>query len=365
MRAEDAARYIGISEDSLIRHAKSGSFKWHTANGAMAFFRSELDEHLKQRDAAEQGLTACTFCGSFARIYGPKYRSARKGTLQRSGNVCQLCGLHPATETHHWADPQKYPCDDCITSNDLTALCKVCHDIATELRSLHYYTSAELILGTSEQWAGHDDTLPMVFHYGSQASTRRGNLSISQWIDHNWKRAMSHGEVKPPRPKLEIEPSNDQSGSTTVEMDLSFVIRLEGNLAERARYHALLEGLDFEEWIQDIVSKGLGNGKGVGPWLEALIEDAVNEVRWWDPRGVDEESIRRSPQTSSLSPTTRAEQSDEAVGGGAPAIDTPDPGVAEDHRDITPTPLPRHHWLPRWASVCRRWVAGVFLRDIP
>ena len=36
-------------------------------------------------------------------VYGPGYRRERRAAFQRSGGMCQLCGLFPAAEAHHWA----------------------------------------------------------------------------------------------------------------------------------------------------------------------------------------------------------------------------------------------------------------------
>ena len=62
----------------------------------------------------------------------PVYRAARKGAIARSSGMCQLCGLSNATETHHWA--VRYPVEEDTTSDDLTALCDGCHDVATSIR---------------------------------------------------------------------------------------------------------------------------------------------------------------------------------------------------------------------------------------
>ena len=62
-------------------------------------------------------------------VYGPGYWRARREAFNRSGGWCQFCGLFRAEEAHHWA--WRYPADDKITANDLTALCPPCHWIAT------------------------------------------------------------------------------------------------------------------------------------------------------------------------------------------------------------------------------------------
>ena len=65
-------------------------------------------------------------------VYGPGFRRARSGAFQRSGGKCQVCGLFPAAEAHHWA--WRYPADADISADDLTALCRRCHWWATLLR---------------------------------------------------------------------------------------------------------------------------------------------------------------------------------------------------------------------------------------
>lgn len=84
--------------------------------------------------------------------YDGNYWQARADAFERSGGRCQFCGLdsaekavtarqirpdvtpHPgATDGHHW-EAWKYPNGDEVTSDDITALCPTCHEIATELR---------------------------------------------------------------------------------------------------------------------------------------------------------------------------------------------------------------------------------------
>lgn len=67
-------------------------------------------------------------------IYGGNYPEARRQALERSGYVCQFCGSGRAEETHHWA--LRYPLGVDVTVDDLTALCKPCHNIATVIRRM-------------------------------------------------------------------------------------------------------------------------------------------------------------------------------------------------------------------------------------
>lgn len=84
-------------------------------------------------DAA--GVLAC----AHKVVYGPGYRRARLEAFQRSGGICQFCGLRPAEEAHHWS--RRYPPDEKITADHLTALCRLCHRAAT-LRRLFARTQA-------------------------------------------------------------------------------------------------------------------------------------------------------------------------------------------------------------------------------
>lgn len=81
-------------------------------------------------------------------VYGPGYRRAREGAFRRSGGDCQFCGARPAEEAHHWA--LRYPADDEVTADDLIALCRPCHWMAT-LRRLMDRTAEQplwLVLAT-------------------------------------------------------------------------------------------------------------------------------------------------------------------------------------------------------------------------
>ena len=65
--------------------------------------------------------------------YGSGYRRARSGAFQRSNGRCQFCGRRPAVQGHHWAN--EYPADEIVGADDITALCNICHTIATRLRT--------------------------------------------------------------------------------------------------------------------------------------------------------------------------------------------------------------------------------------
>ena len=278
LSAAEAAHYLGISEDALIRRAKSGKFKWRASeNGTIFLSKNSLDDHLKEQAAEHAEFGPCLRCGGFDSPYGGAYRRRRVEALRRSEGTCQLCGLHEATETHHWAKPDRYPCGSCVTSQDLIGLCKACHDIATELRSLLYATDEELILGTTGQWAGEDDSLPLVFRHSSQASTRRGDRALTTWIDRYWSKVMVTSEAKLLRRKPGGESIAERKKESAVEIDLSLRLELDERLAERAMFQASLQDMDVREWLQSLVVRGRAGNPGVGPWVESLIENALEQ----------------------------------------------------------------------------------------
>ncbi len=65
--------------------------------------------------------------------YGGNYKIARAKALKRNP-ICQFCGRRNSTTAHHWA--LVYPSGADCTDTDLTALCQICHDIATQIRRL-------------------------------------------------------------------------------------------------------------------------------------------------------------------------------------------------------------------------------------
>ena len=67
-------------------------------------------------------------------IYGPGYQGARRELFKRVGHLCQYCGLRPAEQAHHHG--LRYPSDDEVTADHLTALCGPCHCFATLIRLL-------------------------------------------------------------------------------------------------------------------------------------------------------------------------------------------------------------------------------------
>ena len=66
----------------------------------------------------------------------PAYREARRLAMSRSDGWCQFCGLTKAEEAHHWRGYKAghYKTEAETTSDDLIALCRGCHKIATTIR---------------------------------------------------------------------------------------------------------------------------------------------------------------------------------------------------------------------------------------
>ena len=64
--------------------------------------------------------------------FHPRYRRARAEARARSRGVCQGCGYALAEHAHHWLLFYLPPW--ATTSEHLTALCRVCHQVMTLLR---------------------------------------------------------------------------------------------------------------------------------------------------------------------------------------------------------------------------------------
>ena len=62
----------------------------------------------------------------------PQHRRARGGALARSRGRCQGCGYWPAEHAHHWL--LRYLPPWATTSDHLTPLCLLCHQVMTLLR---------------------------------------------------------------------------------------------------------------------------------------------------------------------------------------------------------------------------------------
>ena len=67
-------------------------------------------------------------------VYGPGYERAREEAFRRACKTCQICGKRRATEAHHRG--LRYPPDDRVTADDLIAVCRPCHWMATLRRLL-------------------------------------------------------------------------------------------------------------------------------------------------------------------------------------------------------------------------------------
>ena len=66
------------------------------------------------------------------RNYTPNFLKAKAKEFKRTGGICRFCGQRAAMEAHHWAD--KYPRINTETADDLSAMCRICHGMMTELR---------------------------------------------------------------------------------------------------------------------------------------------------------------------------------------------------------------------------------------
>ena len=62
----------------------------------------------------------------------PQYRASRTQAFKRSDGLCQFCGQYDATEAHHWR--MQYKPESETTPDELTALCSLCHELATSMR---------------------------------------------------------------------------------------------------------------------------------------------------------------------------------------------------------------------------------------
>ena len=69
----------------------------------------------------------------------PAFRRARDQAFERSGGVCQFCGLEEAEHAHHWSGymERHYKPPEETKPEDLTALCSACHRIATAIKARH------------------------------------------------------------------------------------------------------------------------------------------------------------------------------------------------------------------------------------
>ena len=87
-------------------------------------------------------------------VYGNGYQRARSQLFERVSYICQFCGLRRAEEAHHFG--VRYPSDDEVTADDLTAVCRRCHWLATLIRLLDRtgVTALWVVLATTKAPAG-------------------------------------------------------------------------------------------------------------------------------------------------------------------------------------------------------------------
>ncbi len=69
----------------------------------------------------------------------PIFLKARDQAFNRSGGICQFCGLEKAEHAHHWFGymERHYKPPEETKPEDLTALCSACHRIATAIKARH------------------------------------------------------------------------------------------------------------------------------------------------------------------------------------------------------------------------------------
>ena len=67
-------------------------------------------------------------------VYGQRYEEIRAGIMAGSP-MCRFCGWRRATEAHHWRYPDS---PDDLTAEDLTPLCKGCHEIVERFKKFDH-----------------------------------------------------------------------------------------------------------------------------------------------------------------------------------------------------------------------------------
>ena len=108
--------------------------------------------------------------------YQGNYPQARKEAFLRSNDSCQFCGRKRPLEAHHWTSGF-YPPGDRVTSDDLTALCKPCHYIATCLRGmLHAGCSREQLEAEFEQAVNDREKWQALLEWTSTAKSARNRM---------------------------------------------------------------------------------------------------------------------------------------------------------------------------------------------
>ncbi|MDE2703437.1 MAG: hypothetical protein OXI35_00090 [Gemmatimonadota bacterium] len=66
----------------------------------------------------------------------PQHKKAAKEARNRSEGWCQFCGMEEAEEAHHWrgCSINDYKPAEETTHEELTSLCRGCHQIATKIK---------------------------------------------------------------------------------------------------------------------------------------------------------------------------------------------------------------------------------------
>lgn len=108
--------------------------------------------------------------------YEGNYPHARREAFRRSNYSCQFCGAKVPLEAHHWTTGF-YPSGDRVTADDLTALCKPCHDIATSIRGmLHAGCPREQLVSEFEQAVNERQKWQALLRWTSTAKSARDKM---------------------------------------------------------------------------------------------------------------------------------------------------------------------------------------------
>ena len=69
--------------------------------------------------------------------YGPGFQALRPEVLARNDGLCQYCGIEQSAEVHHAM--KVYPGHDEVRADQLTALCRPCHEFITSVRKWKWF----------------------------------------------------------------------------------------------------------------------------------------------------------------------------------------------------------------------------------
>lgn len=112
--------------------------------------------------------------------YGPGFLKAKEEACERSDNTCQSCGKKgESLQGHHWAPRRNYPSDNEVTSDDLTALCPLCHAAISRIRELLAKdNSREDIQKAFEQAKDDSKTLEGLRRWIKDANSKKNGMTM-------------------------------------------------------------------------------------------------------------------------------------------------------------------------------------------